>query len=163
MAKVILIAEEMPGDEDVIPSGGVVPGEDEGTYETHLKEPDPSSLKPAGGEPRPQVGHRPLPEQELEGLTGSLTEEPEKFRDMPTKLKVWTAVTNFNPLWIRYVSLNNHPSERTLSMFEDPKAGIFWGKTTHEPYITAWDDLRNNWSRFRVNKIEEAKVLPRAS
>jgi hypothetical protein len=159
MAKVILSADEVQeGDEPIIPT----PGDGRG-YESPLKEPDPSSLKPVGGEPPVGTPYLPRPEMELEGLPRPLVDELEETAGLPTKQKVWKAVTEFNPLWISYRNMSGRQSERTLSMFNDPKAGIFWGRTTQEPYITAWDDMRNNWSRFRVNQIEDARVLPRAT
>lgn len=158
MARIILVAQ----DEDD-PFGVRSGDEDSGEEMLPLKEPSLESLKPAGGEPPEQFGMFPRLESELEGLPGPMTEEPPEYRGLEPKEKAWIAVTQFNPLWIRYVSLHGRESERTLSMFDNPKAGIFWGRTTQQPYITAWDDMRNNWSRFRVQQIMDAKILPRAS
>jgi len=158
MARIILVAQE-EDDPFRVPASE----EDFGGEMTPLKEPSLESLKPAGGEEQEQFGRLPRPESELEGMPSPLTDEPPEYRDLLPQEKAWVAVTNFNPLWIRYHSLGDRISERTLSLFDHPKAGIFWGRTTRQPYITAWDDMRNNWGRFRVKQIQDAKVLPRAS
>jgi len=163
MSKVILVAEEIQeGDEPL----GEATGEPipEWSGDSVLKGPDPSSLKPSGGRPR-QNQYVPSQGIDLEGIASPLEEEPEKYAGKQPKEKIWVALTDFEHrpnVWIRYRSLKNRVSERTLSMFDDPKAGIFWGRTTQQPYVTAWDDQRNDWSRFRMNQIEDARVLPRA-
>lgn len=161
MARVILAIDEELEQEDEDPQEPSL--DDPGV--PPLKGPDPASLKPVDEEPSAEEPVLPAADMGLEGLPTFLGEEPEKYAGLQPKVKIWRALEEFPlpDIRITYRSLAGYESESTLSQLASDKAGIFWARTTQRAYLTAWDDMRNNWGRFLMDRIEKATILPRVT
>jgi predicted DNA-binding transcriptional regulator YafY len=151
MVRIIIAADEdVEEAEEYIEEG--VPADEP------LKVPPRSSWNPVDEE----IHDIPKQENLVPELEGDLRfDEDPKFSNMITIQKIWAAINNFKPLWVRYRNLRGEISERILSRFEDDKSKIEWAVTTLRPHVTAWDSKENDWRNFLFEGILEAKILKR--
>lgn len=110
----------------------------------------PQAEEPTPVHPVPQPPPPSDPEQFLSEVVESRPPSPEADQELSVREKIRNSLANGLPLRIVYTSLGGYTTERTVH----PDYVYFAGTMRH--VLVAWDELRNDWRAFIVDRIRNA-------
>jgi hypothetical protein len=104
----------------------------------------PEAVRPPGGE-------QPEPYREFAEAPPPPT-PPDPNEGFDIRGRIWKAMSGDGPLGIVYNSLAGLTTERTVH-----PDYVYWAGTRRHVMV-AWDDLRNDWRAFIVDRIMDARL-----